>query len=293
MHSLVLHTIQHFNDPEYADCDLLIRVGNDAANLKLHALVIGQSPILKATMLSSASSVPETSMKQLELCDSGEFGSVAAFIAALRVLYGESPLVAIDKLHEGTNDADTTPLDMAIAYMFAGHTLGSTIVEHVGLSALMANISLDGLGKLFAYAMSGNANFTNKYLVSFSSDNPAHVHMIRGALQFLATNFPSKFKLDIRVPSVTEFGAPCYHPGYSPIGSHSTISTRLSTMSLGSMPLVEDPTISKDSTMVSKILLSLSDCEFGRFARMARGLVRRGIIMDVQEEREKRFGGGN
>ena len=289
MQSLVQHLSQQIDNPTSADCILEINVGGEVTYTKAHAVIIGQSSVLQA-MMTSASTFPGTNMKHIVLRTSNEFGSNAAFDAALRVLYGESPVVAFNDLLEGTTNASVTPLDTAIAFMFAGHTVDSPHVQSVGLQAIMANRSFDGLSKLYAFALSGNANWTMPLPMAWLKNVPAALFIIFGVFRFMLRNFPNPFKLDIKVPSVIELGAPRYHPGYSPLAPLSTASKMLASISFGDFPHKNDPTISKESTIVSGILLSLSDLDLSRFAQMANGLINPKIILKVEDQRAIRFG---
>ena len=302
--SLVGYLLQHVNNPEYADCDLEICVGDETAHVKVHALVVGQSPLLR-TLVSSTSYNADTGMKHTGLRTSSKYGSVAAFVATLRVLYGADPYETFGNLCNQQNvdpmaPLETTTLNTAIAFLFAGNALEIPQVQAVGMDAINRNVSFDGLEKMFAFAFDSESKIST-FSATSSVDNDevtfngafqrayTNTQIINSAVQFMAYNFPRAFVLDTTVPSIISLGAPTEHPGFPQVQSSAKLTSRLCSIRFGDMPIENESIPDNESTILSKILLSLPEqYVYGLFDQLG-GWLSPQMCSSVREERKKRF----
>ena len=298
--TLLEHLLYHFDAPEYADCQLGIHIGNDVKHIKLHAIVIGQSHLLRA-MLSSAPVTAESSIKHLEfrILDElgGKYASVAAFSAALLVLYGADAYAMLANLYDETDPSDSSKLDHAIAYLFAGNLLAIRDVQRAGLDAISTNLSLDGLCKALEFALNcGHPQLTTEsgttpvdqrdayvsYLVSQRTDD-SNEHIVNTVFQFMVNNFPVPFVLDTAVPSRMSLGAPKNHAGFPPIEGLSTV------IPLGTARFSNGVPPSRRCSVFSEILLSLEYRNVSTLFGAVQDLLPSEAMDEVWEQREVRF----
>ena len=303
--SLINYLFQHVDNPEFADCQLEICVEDEVAHVKVHALIVGQSPFLRA-MVTSASYAEDTGMKHLGFRTPGEYGKAAAFVAALRVLYGADPYESFCYLcnHpdiDSSSPLEITMLDVAIAYLFAANVLEIPQIQAIGVDTVSQYLSLDRLEKTIAFALSGDPEIVTLSMVSpVDSDGGvipngafqrAHTttQIIGLVIQFMVYNFPQNFVLDTTVSSTMELGAAIDHPGSPPTQATHKATSRLSSIRFGDMPIEDEPIPSKESTIFSKILLSLPEQYVNAVFDQLEGWLPRQARSSVTDERKKRF----
>ena len=294
--TLISHLSLHFNNPEYADCQLEIQAGNQQANLKLHALLIGRSPTIR-TLFDSATGFTETGRNQLSLRTSDQFVTIPAIVSALRVCYGKSPAdVSPDlnwsiPLDLGRSDVGSL-MDYALAYTAAGYILQMPETAINGADMVTRLLCFVTLEKVLEFALSGSPCSSNDsehkdmFALDLGTYAPHSGRILQATLEFLVMKFPINFLLDTSVAGSRSL---CELPTVE-YSQNSTSSSRskLSRIQFGDFPSeISDPP-SAENTILSRLLLSVPFTVLEYILDLLERPISQRISEPIIKERERR-----
>ncbi|MCJ1306614.1 hypothetical protein MMC25_000257 [Agyrium rufum] len=218
--SLVPYLIEQFNTAEYSDCILDIQGPDFCLSIQVHALIIGQSQVLRR-MMDTANFLPETGKKNMLLHMSNLTAAATPTMAALRVLYGQSSDAFLHDLDLQTHQKDH--IDSVLAYHYAGLKFDVPEVVTVATYELIRLFAIEDLDQLVSYAISlthlpsffttstpETETHRDPSQMSVSPDHypAATAQLLHSLMSQFAERFPSSFILDCTAPSLRRYGAP-------------------------------------------------------------------------------------
>lgn len=305
---------------EFADCTLELRHAHgrlERLSLPAHQVMLGRSPTLKS-LLSAGSRLPRT--VRLEVAD--RFIQLDAFREALRYLYLGAMPTPNGWVSDGSSPQSVAhTLDFFLGYAAAGHVLRVPAVTAHGSKLAAELIDWETLERILSFAVEGgideslrgdHENTINggdppasetRSPAQTKSSRPMYgiygSNLLDSATDFLLTNFPPQFTLDVSVPELA------MHPrlpetadGTRPSGQRR--DPRLKSMKFGDHPSEDDVRSDTVATVLSKVLLSapfsllkslLESPRLGRGAgahQPTSAEARARLAMTVVQERERR-----
>ena len=311
--ALLSHLSQHFNQPEYADCELEIQVGNQSAELKLHALLVGRSPTMRG-LFDSATGPSETGRTRLSLCTSDEFATVEAVISALRVCYGQPPLDGLRSSYFDVSNAfhwtsssqfnepnlkDRTV--SALAYLAAGHLLQLPEVCFCAIQAIERCLAHETLETVLSFAIDGFTypidETSNRDPTNRDEENnlatlgrvtyaPYSGFVLVAAVQFIIANFPTSFVLDTSAPTFMSLNQ--FPVTESPPSRVRPSKSRFSSIRFGDFPLENYEPPKEEDTLFSSTLFSVPFLVLMHILGGLKNSVKQKILRPIIEERERR-----
>lgn len=171
--TLTDHLLQCFNVDEYSDYHLVVEHEKDkwVAEFRLHSLVLSNCSAWKE--LEKASSVGQDGKKSLKVLTKNKFLTPQAIQAALRVCYGESPLLFIGSpLHvdpsQNTREVSATWMKNALAFAAAGYLFRIDAVISRGLQIVSRILNWENIDRALIFILFGGLHLDN----ILSSDLP-------------------------------------------------------------------------------------------------------------------------
>lgn len=311
--ALLLHLSQQFDQPEYADCELEIQVGNQSAELKLHALLIGFSPTMRG-LFDSATGPSESGRTRLSLYTSDEFVTVPAIISTLRVCYGQPPpdglrssFFDVSNSSSWTSSSQSNEANLkdctesALAYLVAGHLLQLPEVCFCAIESIERCLAYETLEKILSFAIDG---FT--YPIDETANrNPTHTDeeedlttlgrvsyapysgfVLVAAVHFIVANFPTSFVLDISAPTFMSLNQ--FPVTESPHSRNRPPKSKFGSIKFGDFPLENHELPKEDDTLFSSTLFSVPFLVLMHILGGLEDSVEQKILRPVIEERERR-----
>lgn len=311
--ALTSHLSQHFDHPEYADCELEIQVSDEFAELKLHALLIGRSPTIRG-LFDSATGPSETGRTRLSLFTSDGFITVPAIVSALRVCYGQPPSDGLcSSFSNGpnvpgwtgslqSNEANLTyRTDSALAYLAAGHLLQLPEVCSCAIPTIENCLAYKTLERILSFAIDGftypidetsHRNHSNrdemKDLITLGrmSYAPYSGFVLIAAVHFIVVNFPNSFVLDTSAPTFMSLNQ--FPVTESPSSRVRPPKSRLSSIKFGDFPLETFELPKEEDTILSSTLISVPFLVLMHILDGLGDSMKQRILRPVVEERERR-----
>ena len=311
--ALLSHLSQHFDQPEYADCELEIQVGSQSAELKLHALLIGCSPTMRS-LFNSATGPSESGRTRLSFCTSDEFVTVPAIISALRVCYGQHPLEGLSSSLFGISTASSwtgssQPIEAnlkdrtesALAYLAAGHLLQLPEICFCAIQAIERCVAHETLERILSFAIDGftypidetsNRDPTNMdeegdlATLGRVSYAPHSGYVLVAAVHFIVANFPISLILDKLAPTFMKLNQ--FPVTESPPSRVRSRKSRLSSIKFGDFPSENYELPKEEDTLFSSILFSVPFLVLMHILDGLEGSVKQRLLRPVVEERERR-----
>jgi len=155
---LAEHLLYHFNDPEYADCRLILCHGSKGSSQTqwfLNSLLLAQSRRLRD--LLKASKPGEDGKRVLILTLNDRFVTPTSFESALRVLYGMPPntlgVSETPHLKESTAEFSTSRMNQSLAYAASGCLLHLEAIVLRGLQLASENINWENLEAALSFGL--------------------------------------------------------------------------------------------------------------------------------------------
>ncbi|KAL9108475.1 MAG: hypothetical protein Q9187_008288, partial [Circinaria calcarea] len=311
--ALTSHLSQHFDYPEYADCELEIHVCDESAELKLHALLIGRSPTMRG-LFDSATGPSETGRTRLSLSTFDGFVTVPAIVSALRVCYGQPPSDGLcSSLSDGpntlgwtgglqSNEASLTyRTDSALAYFAAGHLLQLHEVCSCAIPTIENCLAYETLEKILSFAIDGftypidetsHRNPSNRDeredLITLGrlSYAPYSGFVLIAAVHFIVVNFPISFVLDTSAPTFMSLNQ--FPVTESPSSRVRPPKSRLSSIRFGDFPLETLELPKEEDTILSSTFFSIPFLVLMHILDGLGDSMKQRILRPVIEERERR-----
>ncbi|MCJ1338001.1 hypothetical protein MMC09_003285 [Bachmanniomyces sp. S44760] len=292
------HLLENFNDPTFSDCTLRIvhSTGRWGPLMwSLHGIAISQSPTLNALYRSVA---PDYNGKrQLFLLLGDRFTSPDAFDFALRAFYGQSVDLAISSM------------DFALGLTAAGYVLQSPAVARYGARLASTSLGFENIKQAIAFALEAKSlveyreacksqPYTIHNLVQSEYSADAN-YILREVLSFIANRLTEDFQLDTSAPKLF-FQDTSLPQSQAP--PHSPTKPRLRSIKFGDFPASSEdvlkhdsqPTSSPETTIISSVLLSLSDLYLDILLESLREPVLSKltpVLMGERKQREADFSG--
>lgn len=161
--SLTDHLLQQFDSGTFSDCHLELSYEDDkfeTVEFLLHCAVITQSPLLKTSL--NATTVQEDGTRQLQIQIHDRFITPVAIRAALRVCYGESPLLfngtSRARFSQSTAEISNSWMENALAFAKAGSLLGLEAVTYRGLQIASKVLNWENLETALSFLLCGGMN---------------------------------------------------------------------------------------------------------------------------------------
>lgn len=305
-YDVVKHISSQFGNPEFTDYVLHIRSPDVMLwSMPVHAAIVSRSPVIFEALRHSAPPPFQTkdTRRLAEVVTDDRFVTPESLNEAVKILYA-APLLSPkaflynlspwDASHDqgyASNDARKR-MGEAISYAAAGRVLQMPEMQACGLRIAKSLLRWDTLDIALHFGFS--ANKTTVQPVGFGTDSRIletyAMALLDDALDFVAYNFPSDFKLysiapelrqNPRLPAVVESQQTSHNP-------------RLSKIRFGDAPPEDELKPSPVTQFLSSILLSIPLALLDRlFSHPAAanqvgwsGLVK--LMRGVIEEREKR-----
>jgi hypothetical protein len=314
---LLGYIMGQFADPTFADYTLELRYTDDRAppaRVTGHNLLFARSPTLSNLMRSQASEAngDNMSVRTLLLETDDRFLRSDAFSLAIQRLYGgplldAGALPALFNPHLAQGTTSTMPgtptdrFELALGYAAAGHILKMPPVINRGVEIASCFVNWATVEKAFDFALDGglDSHWIGEETSegrTFSTYGPAVNGLIHHAMNFIISNFPPNFDLDISV------GDPL-HTSRLPVvpeGRSSQANQRLSSIKFGDHPSedsVKSTSTNPINSTLSRLLLALpfqllkhvlESSRLGNVEGWATTKLRQKVMHTVIEERERR-----
>lgn len=157
--SLNDHLLQQFDRGSFSDCRLeLSHEKNkfETTEFLLHSVVITQSSLLES--LINATTVQEDGARHLQIQIHDRFTTPMAFEAALRVCYGESPLLFNGASYDdfkSTAEVSISWMENALAFAKTGSLLGLDIITYRGLQIASKILNWENVETALSFLLGG------------------------------------------------------------------------------------------------------------------------------------------
>lgn len=241
LEGLGIYLLDHFDNPAYADCRLIINAGEQSAVLMLHGILIAQSPTLRS-LFDSAEVSKDDGKRALILSNSDRHVTLSAIVSALLYCYGKplpQPDMQATSGYKTSQSSVSKHMDSAIALVAAGSILQLPDFAFVGVKSMINRLCFETVTKALSFALHGSSSFrpvpvepprtdtTHGALLAYSTYAPYSQEILDGALSFLVVHFPRPFVLDTAAPSSISLG------GYPSVHSSASCKPELSWIQFG------------------------------------------------------------
>ena len=285
---LSAYLLTQFDNPAYADCVLEVSLVAQKTSLLVHSVLIAQSPTLRA-LLEEEKKISEEGRTVINLVSSDPSLSSVAICSALRYNYGKQ---------FSQESEPITDMKSALSYFAAGRLLQIPQVADIGARSILKYLTLvDAEKALLSVARSTVLPHTEVYNIHSFVDEPNSIPL-RGDAQVYAENpfnnileviaraFPVSFVLDTSVLSSMELG------GFPPKANSKVClpqsKSQLTSIIFGDFLPESIPIPNVESTIISRILLSVPFAVLVRIFNSMGSITKQHIVQPVIEERERR-----
>ncbi|KAL6718514.1 hypothetical protein ACLMJK_004606 [Lecanora helva] len=156
---LAEHLLRHFNNPDCADCELIVSHENDRFHRTkwfLSSILLIRSPILQQ-LVSRSEPSEAAGMRVLELHLMDRFVTPTALSSALQVLYGKPvksyPITNAAELDLSASEFSAATMNSSLAYAASGYILGLQNVISRGLEIASDILSWDNLEMALSFGL--------------------------------------------------------------------------------------------------------------------------------------------
>ncbi|MCJ1252008.1 hypothetical protein MMC30_009246 [Trapelia coarctata] len=269
------YLLDQFNNPDFADCSLHMKIEGQPTIFMLHGVVIAQNPTLKA-LLQSAKSFDSQGRKTLVLDATNFQLSLAVVTSFLRSCYGQTLLQDSQVIND---------LDLALAYLETGRLFQIPVYQDIGITGVIKSLTLDSLERPLSYVLSDTASLEVENHATRETGLYAlpSRRLFEGLLVYMAVNFPDPFVLDTSAPNSTVLGG---NPPTEPQQQRS--KPELMSIRFGEFPSASHSIPSAESTAMSSILLSVPFSALQQILQALGQSVTQDIAGPIIEERERR-----
>ena len=276
---LKAYLLEQFNNPEFADCSLILEIGGQATTFMLHSVVIAQIPTLKA-LLQSSKVLDSEGRKTLVLEKTDPHLTLPVVTSALQTCYGEAPPQDSQIINE---------LESALAYLATGRLFQLPLYEDIGTTGVLKFLTLENLVKVMTYALSDAANVeTDAAAIQETGLSYPSRRLFEGLLDFMVTNFPNPFVLDLCAPNSTALGGHPPVPLAEPQQQQQRPKPELMSIRFGEFPSASHSIPSVESTALSSILLSVPFSVLQQIIQALGQSATQDIAGPIIKERERR-----
>ncbi|MCJ1392182.1 hypothetical protein MMC18_005049 [Xylographa bjoerkii] len=279
------YLLGQFQNPLYADCVLHIVLGKQKYTLMTHSLLIAQSPTLRAS-LESVTSFNTQGRRELSLTSNEPFLTIPALLSGLQTCYGKS---LSDERRE------IRDIHSALAFFATGRLLQMADVEEIGLASTFEHLTLDNLELAFECALYTNTDeilemneekLAAKETDSHFSKRSATRRLMDMIIDFTVMNFPEAFVFDPSAAAFLELGG--FPQAKVSDQKNPPSNPELLSIRFGDFPSENRSKPSRESVVLSRLLLSLPFVPLKDVFNSLPSSVSRQIVGPIIEERERR-----